>query len=411
MQPGARSPSRPLLWAAAILAGSGLAAVLLLMTAPRVEPAPYEPAARSVRVVPAHAQTLRLVVHSQGTVEPRVHSALVAEVSGRVVWVSPALAAGGYFAAGDPLVRLDRADAEAELRRARAQRIRAQAEHNYARRTLERRIDLKTSAVLSEAHLEDAERAERTQFAALEEASVAVDRAERDLARTELRAPFEGRVREKSVDVGQFVDRGQTVATLDSTDHAEVRLPIADAELAYLDLPLAPASTPDGPEPAEAPARAPLPEVRLRAHFGGIEHVWSGAIVRTEGQIDPETRMLHVIARVDHPYAAEPGSGRPPLAAGLFVQAEILGRQVAGVFALPRAALREGQRVLVVDDADLLRERRVELLRVERDRVLVRAGLREGERVCAGDLASFVEGMPVRPLPAGDNTPIEPGAS
>ncbi len=408
MPPGSGTPSRPLFWAAVILGSCTLAAVALLLTAPRVEPAPYEPVARVVRVETARARDLQLVVRSQGTVAPRVQSELVAEVSGRVLWVSPALAAGGYFAAGDALVRIDRADAEAELRGARAQLIRAGAEHTYARRTLERRVDLKTNSVLSAAQLEDAERAERTSFAALEEARVAVDQAGRDLERTELVAPFDGRVRTKSVDVGQFVDRGQAVATLDATDHAEVRLPIPDSDLAYLDLPLGRAA---GTGPGGAGTE--LPAVRLRASFGGTEHVWTGSVVRTEGQIDPATRMLHVIARVADPYAIAAGSSRPPLAAGLFVQAEILGRRVEGIFAVPRAALRDRDRLLLVDDADRLHERRVDVLRVEADRVLVRGGLREGERVCTSDLATFVEGMPVRPLPeaVADPAPDTPDAA
>ncbi|MCE2390984.1 MAG: efflux RND transporter periplasmic adaptor subunit [Proteobacteria bacterium] len=389
------SSDRRLLYAGGIVAACAGVAVVLVLTADPVETAPHAELTRPVRVVSVQPQTLRLSVRSQGTVEPRVQSDLVPEVSGRVVWVSPTLAPGGYFSAGDPLVRLEKSDTEDALRRARAQQVRARAEHTYAERTLARRLDLRTNSVLSAAQLEESQRSERTAFAALEEARVAVSQAERDLARTELVAPFDGRARDKSVDVGQFVDRGDRIATLYAIDYAEVRLPIEDAELAFLELPLGASS----PSPEAAPA------VTLSARFGGTQHRWQGRIVRTEGEIDPRTRMVHVIARVARPYA--PGAGRAPLAAGLFVQAEIRGREVDGVFALPRAALRAGDRLLVVDAADRLRERSVEVLRVERDRALVGSGLTAGERVCVTDVPVFVENMPVRPIPV----PADEGAT
>jgi multidrug efflux pump subunit AcrA (membrane-fusion protein) len=165
-----------------------------------------------------------------------------------------------------------------------------------------------------------------------------------------------------------------------------VRLPIADDELAFLELPLLyRGQTQAGPGP----------EVELSARFAGARHTWPARVVRTEGEIDPRTRMVNAVARVENPY--EHRDGRPPLAVGLFVDAEILGRTVEGAVVLPRAALHEGDVVHVVDPEDRLRLREVRVLRRQRDEVVISGGLAAGERVSLTPLAAPVEGMRVRP--------------
>ena len=239
--------------------------------------------------------------------------------------------------------------------------------------------------------------------ATLRDARVQLENAERDLSRTEIRAPYAGRVREESVDQGQFVTRGAKVARIYAVDYAEVRLPVPDRELRYLDVPLGYRPTPG----SDAAPAAPGPPVELRAEFAGREHEWSGRIVRTEGEIDPKSRMVTLVARVEDPYGAGPeGAGlegdapaegeRPPLAVGLFVHAEILGRELPDAVVLPRIALREGDRVLVLDEAGALRFRDVEVLRLEREQVVIGAGLEVGEEVCITPLAGAIDGMAVR---------------
>ena len=223
--------------------------------------------------------------------------------------------------------------------------------------------------------------------ASLAAAEAGLRQAQYDLERTVILAPFAGRVRSKQVDVGQFVQRGMAVATLYSVDVAEVKLPIPNAELEFCTLPLAyrdSTTTRDGPT------------VRLTARFAGRNHVWKGRIVRTEGEIDARTRMVNAIAQVDDPYARGSSTGRPPLAVGMFVQAEIDGNVVRNVAELPRTALRTDNMVYVIDSADRLRFREVNVLRRQRERVLIRAGLEDGERVCVSTLETAVNGMQVR---------------
>ena len=124
-----------------------------------------------------------------------------------------------------------------------------------------------------------------------------------------------------------------------------------------------------------------------------------GRIVRTEGEIDPHTRMIHAVARVDDPYGRGGHPDRPPLAVGLFVTAEIAGRRVENVIAIPRAAMRGRDEVLLIDDENRIQLRQVEVLRREHDRVLVTGGIDAGERICLTPLAIAVEGMEVRVAP------------
>jgi multidrug efflux pump subunit AcrA (membrane-fusion protein) len=303
------------------------------------------------------------------------------------------------FEEGEPLIRIDRADYEVALESARAAVAREESEHERARKELERQKRLAVQSVASAARYDDAVNAERIAGATLRESRAKLERAERDLERTEIPAPYAGRVREENVDVGQFITRGAAIGRIYAVDYAEVRLPIADAELDFLDLPML--YRDEKPEGG--------PSVRLRARFAGGEHTWTGRIVRTEGEIDPRSRMVNVVARVEDPYGrsrdsargesddpiAVPRRERPPLAVGLFVEAEIQGRRVDDAVILPRSALRDGDRVLVVDAQRRLHFRDVEVLRREREAVVIGGGLEAGEDVVVSPLPAVVNGMEV----------------
>jgi RND family efflux transporter MFP subunit len=370
-----------------------LVGALLLATAPRVEKADVPETVRAVRVLDAIPRALPLVVRSQGTVTPRTESALIPEVSGRVVWTSPSLVSGGFFEEGEPLLRLDRDDVNTALTRARANLARALGEWEHASSNLRRLENLANQDIVSSSQLDDARRGARVAEAMLEESRAARTQAERDVARAEIRAPFSGRVREESVDLGQFVTRGQAVGTIYATDYVEIRLPIPDDQLAFLELPLF------GGAPVDEG-----PDVTLRARFAGAEHEWQGRIVRTEGEIDPKSRLVHVVARVEEPYSE--AAHRAPLAIGLFVEAEIEGPVAEDVLEVPRSALREKNELLVVDAENKLRLHPIELLRLDRESALVRAQMPEGMRICVSPVTAFVPGMPVTPVPSGSGAEI-----
>ena len=376
-----------LLLPVAVLLLGFLGALALMTTGPELETRPPEVPPPLVRVVSVQPEARQLSVITHGTVAPRTESDLLPEVSGPVVWVSSSLVSGGFFEAGEPLLRIDPRDYEVTLEQRRASLARAESEHKRARKELVRRRGLAEREIASASQLDDALNAERVAAAALREARAALEQAERDLGRTEIKAPFAGRVREERVDVGQFVNRGAPIAKLYAVDYAEVRLPVPDDELAFLDLPLLYRG-----ESADGAG----PEVLLRARFAGSKHTWRGRIVRTEGEIDAKSRMVHVVARVDDPYGRTQDPSRPPLAVGLFVEAEILGKQAENVVVLPRAAMRDTGQVLVLDEESRLRFRRVDVLRTARDQVVVRSGIAPGDKVCISPLETVVDGMRVR---------------
>ncbi len=375
----------------AILAFGGVATVGLVAATPSPDtrkPQHEAPAVRAIRVEP---RPVTLRVRTQGTVVPRTESELVAEVSGRILEVSPSLASGGFLEPDEVLVTIDPSDYEIALERARASRARAESQVGLARTARKRQERLAKRKVGSPKDLDAARNAERVAEADLRVARAAVTQAERDLDRTRVRVPYAGRVREKKVDVGQYVNRGTPVARVYAVDWAEVRLPIPDRDAAFLDLPI---------DYRDDEGAAPGPLVELRARYAGREHRWTGRIVRTEGELDPRTRMIHAVARVEDPYARGEDPDRPPLAVGLFVDAEIQGRERAEVVSLPREALRGSDRVAVVDQDGRLELRPVEVLRRHRERILLSAGLQAGERVVTGPMAVAVDGMRVRAFEA-----------
>lgn len=394
--------------------GVGIAVVWLLwLTRPMADPAPVELIPPLIRVQTLGSQELQLVVEAQGTVAPRTESELKSQVSGELLWVSPALVPGGFFDSGDRLLEIDPVDYEADLERARAQLARAQSEAGRARKENARQRRLADRSVSSQARIDDAENAAHVAEAGLREAQAQLGRAERDLQRTVVYAPYPGRVRSERVDLGQFIARGESLARIYAVDFAEVRLPIPDRELRYLDLPLGyrESVVTDSAETDEAYPVDSLvevgsgtmygPQAILRAEFAGKQHEWAGRIVRTEGEIDPKSRMVTVVARVEDPYGRRTEDTRPPLAVGLFVEVEISGRIIPEAIVIPRSALRQGSRVLVLDSGNRLHYRPITVLRTERELVIVEAGLQSGERVAVSPMPDAIEGMSVRPKAEG----------
>lgn len=385
------------LLAAALVAAGGLSAWALAHGPAAPAPDSSEAPLRLVRVVEVAPTTHRFRVTTHGTVAPRTESDLVTEVAGRVVWASPALAAGGFFERGERLLEIDPRDYRNAVARAKARAARAESELRLASVELGRRETLAERQVTSASALDRARNTETVARAAVAEARAELERAQLDLSRTRLTAPYAGRVRRKHIDVGQFAARGTPVARIYAVDLAEVRLPVHDADLAFLDLPI-------GYRGAAVSAQGP--EVRLRARFAGGAHEWSARIVRAEGEIDAATRMLHLVARVDDPYGRH--NGRPPLAVGLFVEAEIQGHELDDVLIVPRSALGDPDVMLVVDGDDRLRIRHVEVLRNEGEHAVVRGALAPGERLCLSSVESPVDGLHVRPVAEELDAPPEP---
>jgi RND family efflux transporter MFP subunit len=365
-------------------------AFLIVGTAPSIEYKELARAIPTVRTIPAQTKTHRHTVRTQGTVTPRTEADLIPEISGRVVWIAPSLAPGGFFKQGEPLLRLERRDFELAVKRQRAAVRRAESESEFATSELDRRQGLSDAGFATASQLSEKKRTAAVAESNLIEANATLEQTQRDLARTEIRAPFDGRVRNEHVDVGQFVGRGNSVGKLYATDYAEIRLPIPDHQLEFLNLP--------DLRRSDAEGMGDGPRVILRATFAGRRHEWSGRIVRSEAEIDSKSRMVNVVARVDDPYAPNEANDRPPLAVGLFVAAEIIGPDASDVIVVPRYAMRADSKILIVNGQNELRSKTVEVLRIDRDDVLVQGPLGEGERICVSPIQVVVEGMIVNAI-------------
>jgi len=357
--------------------------VTLMATAPALEPSAQKPVPTTVRIREVAPESVQLKVHSQGTVMPSTESQLIPEVSGRITWMSPKLVAGGYFSQNELLARVDELDYRNTRNRAKAALARAEAEQQHARFEHKRLASLAERKLTSRSALENSFRALRVAEATMQDARVSFEQATQNLERTQIRAPFTGLVRTESVDIGQFISRGATIATLYASDLVEVRLPIADRQLAFLNLPV----TIRGELPPDQ-----QPAVTLTTEYAGQKLTWQGRIVRTEAEIDISSRMVQLVARI--PNAAE----QMPLSVGLYVDAEIEGLSAENIVILPRSALRNNNQVLIVDAEDKLRFRPIEALRLYQDNVLVKSGLNLGDRVCLSPLQTAIDGMTVNPI-------------
>ena len=373
-----------LLSLAVVIVGVGIAG-LIIATGPKLDPQPPTPNAPMVRAATAVQETVQLSAITHGTVLPRTESELVPEVSGRVIAISPNMVSGGFFRKGDLLLEIDPLDYEVSLEQAKAALASTRSELTNAKKAHERQLDLAKRQSTSQSQKDDALNRLRLAHASLREARARLMRAERDLQRTLVIAPYDGRVRNEKVDIGQFVNRGAPIANLYATDLAEVRLPLHDEELAYLDLPL-----------AGTPFNNREPTVVLRAQFAGQQHTWEGRVVRTEGELDPRTRMINVIAQVEAPY--EQTENRPPLAVGLFVEAEIIGHLVNNIFVLPRSALQPNEQIYVVGNDNRLQFRDVTILRSVDENIYITDGIRPGELLCLSPVNNAVPGMLVQPV-------------
>jgi len=367
----------------AVLLAAVAAAAGIIMSRPMPEQLTVSETTSAIRAMTVVKESLRLKIRSEGTVTPKTQTNVIPEIKGRVTWLSPNLVVGGYFQAGDLLVTIDAADYEARTGLAQAQLLRAEAELEHKRFEFKRLQQLIKNNLVSQSNLENAARAHKIAKANVIESKINLAQAERDLGRTKITAPFEGMVRSESIDIGQFVQQGAPIASIYASDAVEVRLPIVNAQLAYLD----PANLQRG---ELDPATAPM--IRLTARYAGTSFIWRGQLARTEGEIDAQSRMITAVARVRQDNQSP---DVPPLQVGAFVAAEIEGQYLDDIVRLPRAALRPNSQVLIIDSDNRLRFRAVNVLRLENDFVIIDSGLESGEVVNLSPIQTVVDGMRV----------------
>lgn len=392
-----------------VVLGAGIGiSQLIIASKPEASRKTPEPVIPTVETRIAEPESVTLSVTAQGTVRARTQSTLAAELAGRIQSVAPNFRSGGFFEAGELLVEIDDADYLAALRQAEASYAQADLalsqEEAQARQAREDWARLgsgeATPLTLREPQLQKAR-------ADLASAKAAIERARRDLDRTRVRAPYQGRVIEQNVDIGQYATPGMALARIHATDVAEIRLPISLREAAKLDLPMA----------YDNSQRQPSPEVTLHFTFGKESHEWAGRIVRTEAAIDQQTRFLTVVAEVDAPYSySEAHPQRPPLKLGLFVTAEISGKTLHDVYRIPRYAIHGDNEIWVSPEGKQLERREVPIIAQDADYAYLRRGIAAGEQIILTPLEFVTQGMPIKvaeadPSEVADAQPAEPTAA
>ncbi|MDG1827589.1 MAG: efflux RND transporter periplasmic adaptor subunit [Luminiphilus sp.] len=368
---------------AALLTGSGLLVSGLVLTgkpAP-VANVPPEPLRPVVSVLRAQPSEISLAVNTQGTVEARRRINLVAEVAGKVSTVSERFEEGAFFDQGDVLLQLEQADYEFAIARAQSQVAAAEqrlaeerGRNRQAKREWRELGTVEANALfLRQPQMKAAEAALKASVADLSAAQLA-------LSRTEIRAPFSGRIESKRADLGQYIAPGAAVAEIYATDIVDVALPLNDSQLAALKLPM------------NANVALGIPVI-LSTAFGGRQWQWQAQIRRVQAVVDRQSRTVNAIAEVLQPFESEI-SGRPPLTPGMFVRAEIPTPPIPNLVQLPASALRSDNTVLVVGTGEKLVRQPVAVQRRTEQWAWV-SGLTEGSRIVRAQTGLLVVGLTV----------------
>ena len=362
-----------------ILLGSIGVFVIMVKLKPEAEFQKPEVTHQLVEVLLALPQDVEAKISSQGTIRPEHEIVVTSEVTGKVTWISDGLRDGANFDDGDTLLKIEKRDyelalisMESNLFQARVALQREKAESELANIEWKRvGTGDASSLTLREPQLAQAR-------AVLAAAEAAYEQSKRSLQRTSIVAPFNGRVRKKTVDLGTNLFPGNRIADIYATSFLEVRLPITDKDISFLGIPL------DG----AMLKKRDRPKVRLIASYGGDDFEAEGFVVRSESEIDPKTRMISVIATIPNKNNAR------SLKVGMFVNAEIIGLSYPNIIIVPRNAVKEDM-VWVVQE-EKLRRKSVEVLRFEDDYAFITDGLLMNDQVLITRLSSYVDGMPVR---------------
>jgi RND family efflux transporter MFP subunit len=375
----------------AIFAGLVAIAVIIWMNPPETPQRPqFSGPTMTVETIPVLPRDYRIMLQSYGTVQPRTRSMLVAQVGGQIVEINENVRDGGFFEKGDTLGQIDPRDYEADVQialasLADAKQVMAEAiaRSDQAREDWERlgNEGEPSKLVLRVPQLEAAR-------AGVGSAESALTKVKLDLERTSIVAPFAGRVIRKLVDLGQVVGPNTQLAEIYATDVVEIRLPLRNRDLGFIDLPESYRHS--GPRETSI-------DVLIKSDLIGNEK-WQARLVRTEGAIDESARQLHVIAQIDDPFGPR-SEGRSPLKIGQYVTAEIEGKTLPGALVIPNSAIYQGSYVYTVED-DILRRRDIEIAWQNDIDAVVDNGLELGMDLVMTPLGQVTSGIRVSVLGA-----------
>lgn len=341
-------------------------------------------------------------IESQGSIAPRTETTLVSEVSGQIKNVSKKFVVGGFFKKGEQLLEIDPISyqvallqAQARLDGANAKLVEERARGKQAEKEWSLTGRAKKNAPILALRKPQLQQAQ----ADVKAAQADVKSAEIKLKRTKIVAPYDAMLKAKMVDVGQYVTTGSQLAMTFAVDYAEIRLPIKEQDLAYIDIPSMGVTDQVGSQ------------VELSTFQAGKVRKWSTFITRSEGVVDATSRVNYVVAQVNDPYGllSEKGSVEP-IRIGTFVKAKIIGIETADIIAIPRKAVRGASNIYLIGEDRKLNVTEVDILRSDDKSIYISGGLEDGQQVVLTKLATAVNGMTLR-LKGDPDTSSEDSAS
>lgn len=361
-----------------------IASVLYILG--QVSPQPIEePAPLDVNVQILIPIDYEVKIKSTGTTTPITQTILTSEVGGEVIYRSKKFSEGSSVIIGEILAKIDDTDLQLQYKNALLQL--ASAEVQFAVQQAEAEIAQEAWKQVGEGAAQDltVKKPQLKQAkAALEVAKAQVQSAEKKLNKTEITAPYTGRIKDLNIDLGSTILPGQPVGSMYTSNEIEVTLSIKDSDLQFLDIPM------DGRK--LNPDQKSL--VVIKSLYKGEMQEWSGNLERVDGVIDPMTRMIKLIANFKNNFIEDT---KPILPIGLFVEAEVSGKRLIDVFMIPNTALTPNGELLVVNQDNTLEIRKVKIIIKMKDHMIVKKEMKAGERVVVSKLSIATNGMLVNP--------------
>ena len=359
----------------------------LLWLLGQVQPDPVEEApAPDVIVEILTPKDFQIQISSNGTTTPLTQTVLTAEVGGEVIYRSKKFSEGSSVIEGEILAKIDDTDLQLQYKNALLQLANAEVQHSLqlaeaevAKEAWEKIGDgVASDLTLKKPQLKQAE-------ALLEVAKAQVSSAEKKLNKTEIVAPYAGRIQSVNIDLGTTIIPGQPVGALYTSSEIEVTLAVKDNDLQFLSIPM------DGRklDPSEQAL------VEIRSFYKGKNQTWIGRLERVDGVIDPVTRMINLIAVFKNDFIE---TDKPNLPIGLFVEAQIDGIILKDIYSIPVNAISENNEVYIVNNDNELVLRQLSILKKYSDFVIVKDGLKAGERIVTSKLSTASNGIKVNPV-------------
>tara|TARA_Y100000816_G_scaffold13357_1_gene8808 strand:- start:545 stop:1687 length:1143 start_codon:yes stop_codon:yes gene_type:complete len=359
----------------------------LLWLLGQVQPDPVEEApAPDVIVEILTPKDFQIQISSNGTTTPLTQTVLTAEVGGEVIYRSKKFSEGSSVIQGEILAKIDDTDLQLQYKNALLQLANAEvqyslqlAEAEVAKEAWEKIGDgVASDLTLKKPQLKQAE-------ALLEVAKAQVSSAEKKLNKTEIVAPYAGRIQSVNIDLGTTIIPGQPVGALYTSSEIEVTLAVKDNDLQFLSIPM------DGRKLDSSEQAL----VKIKSFYKGKNQTWIGRLERVDGVIDPVTRMINLIAVFKNDFIE---TDKPNLPIGLFVEAQIDGIILKDIFSIPVNAISENNEVYIVNNDSELVSRKLSILKKYSDFVIVKDGLKAGERIVISKLSTASNGIKVNPV-------------